>query len=83
MSQATNDEPAAGPSPLADDEVARACDLLEHYHQHHTSDKCTRFRGKGTKDADIYVVTDPTWKRRLREVTRPIFPEPKEPKATK
>lgn len=58
-------------------QLEQACDVLEHYHLDHTEDTITRFRGKRTKDrtADIYIVSDPDWKRKFREFTKPEFPE--------
>ena len=48
-----------------------ACAVLDHYHREHTHDKVTRFRNDD--GADIYVVSDPEWKERLRTFVNPIF----------
>ena len=58
-------------------QLSDACDFLEHYHLEHTDDKITRFRGKSAtgRTADIYVVADPEWKQRFRELCKEEFPE--------
>lgn len=53
------------------DPVFAACAQLDHYHREHTRDKMTRFRNE--RGADIYVVSDPEWKARLRTFVSPIF----------
>ncbi len=64
-------------------QLAQACDFLEHYHLEHTDDMVTRFQGKlGTSEGDrpdIYVVSDPEWKRKMGELVAPIFPEDRRP----
>lgn len=52
----------------AQDPVESAADTLAHYHLHHTDDMITRLTGD--LDApDIYVVSDPDWKLKLRQAT--------------
>lgn len=53
------------------EQIFQACALLDHYHRKHTCDKLTRFRRDD--GSDIYVVSDPEWKRRLRTFVSPIF----------
>ena len=55
-------------------QLSDACNFLEHYHQEHTTDMVTRFRGK-TDRPDIYIVGDPSWKTKFREFVKEIFPE--------
>ena len=52
-----------------------ALSLLQHYHLEHTNDKITRFRWDADSP-DIYIVSDPELKRKLREFTAPEFPRP-------
>jgi hypothetical protein len=56
---------------IGTDEVFDACAVLDHFHREHTTDKITRFRNED--GADIYVVSDPEWKARLRTFVSPIF----------
>lgn len=59
-------------------QLARACDTLEHYHLEHSNDMVTRFRGKSkgrSASADIYVVSDPEWKKKLADCVAPIMPQ--------
>ena len=53
------------------DQAFDACAVLDHYHREHTKDKVTRFRNED--GADIYVVSDPEWKAKLRTFVSPIF----------
>lgn len=53
------------------EQVFDACAVLDHYHREHTRDKVTRFRND--EGADIYVVSDPEWKAKLRTFVSPIF----------
>ena len=52
-------------------QVFEACAILDHYHREHTQDKVTRFRNED--GSDIYVISDPEWKARLRTFVSPIF----------
>lgn len=54
------------------EQLANSCNFLEHYHLEHTTDKVTRFRGKNG-NPDIYVVSDPEWRQKLRDTTQEIF----------
>jgi hypothetical protein len=56
-------------------QLADSCNFLEHYHLHHSDDMITRFRGKGPNGTDIYVVSDPEWKEKLRACVAPVFPD--------
>lgn len=56
---------------MPDDQVFDACAVLDHYHREHTQDKVSRFRNKD--GSDIYVVSDPQWKAKLRTFVNPIF----------
>ena len=58
------------------EQLSAACDFLEHYHCDHTHDMVTRFRGKlkGRRiSADIYIVSDPEWKKKFFELVAPIM----------
>ena len=57
-------------------QFAEACDVLEHYHLEHTDDRVTRIRGKlkgSDRCADIYIVSDPEWKKKLSDWVAPIM----------
>lgn len=58
-------------------QLADSCNFLEHYHLHHSDDMITRFRGKSAsaRTADIYVVSDPEWKKKIREFVAAAFPD--------
>jgi hypothetical protein len=55
---------------LPHDQVAAACDYLEHVTEHN-GDAITRYR---SGQMDIYVVADPVWRDKFREFTRAEFP---------
>jgi len=59
---------------MAGNQLADACDFLEHYHSNHTSDTITRLRGKAT---DIYIVSNREWREKLTEFTKDECPVPK------
>lgn len=56
-------------------QLSDSCNFLEHYHQEHTDDKITRFRGKGPQPVLIYVVSDPEWVAKFAELVKEEFPE--------
>jgi hypothetical protein len=60
------DEPGA-------DQLTAAVEYLQHYHVEHTSDMVTRFTRKSGDGVDIYIVSDPVWKRKLADFMAPIF----------
>lgn len=55
------------------EQLSRCCDFLEHYHLEHTDDIVTRFRGKGGDRPDIYIVSDPHWKKAIADCVAPIM----------
>lgn len=59
--------------------VEQSCNILEHYHLAHTNDVMTRLRTTGPQNAepktDIYIVSDPVWREKLREFTDSEFPK--------
>ena len=57
----------AGYKEYAGEQLTEVLDLLEHYHCEHTTDKVTRFCGAGR--VDVYVVSDPEWREKLRHAT--------------
>lgn len=60
----------------ASEQVYEACAVLEHYHFEHTKDQVTRIRGElriGELRADIYIVSDPIWKKKLSDCVAPIM----------
>lgn len=52
------------------DNLATAADFLNHYHQAHTDDIVTILHGG---DTDIYLVSDPEWRRKFTEFVKPIM----------
>ena len=50
--------------------VSEAADFLDHYHQA-TGDIVTIIHGG---DTDIYLVSDPEWRRKFTEFVAPIMP---------
>lgn len=64
----------AGEQHYGTKQVSDAACVLERYHFEHSADKISRYR---LADSDIYVVSDPEWRRKLREFCRALFPDEK------